>query len=59
MTDQIAKNELRKNALSTGAITFMVVSAAAPLTAVGGGVPPSMLFGNGAGIAGTSPWRGI
>ncbi len=46
-------NQLRKNALSTGAITFMVVSAAAPLTAVGGGVPPSMLFGNGAGIAGT------
>jgi amino acid transporter len=31
----------------------MVVSAAAPLTAVGGGVPPSMLFGNGAGIAGS------
>jgi amino acid transporter len=53
MTDQTTSNELRKNALGTGAITFMVVSAAAPLTAVGGGVPPSMLFGNGAGIAGT------
>jgi amino acid transporter len=51
MTD--TTNQLRKNALGTGAITFMVVSAAAPLTAVGGGVPPSMLFGNGAGIAGT------
>ena len=35
------------------AITFLVVSAAAPLTAAGGGVPPSMLFGNGAGIAGS------
>jgi amino acid transporter len=46
-------NELRRNSLGVGAITFMVVSAAAPLTAVGGGVPPSMLFGNGAGIAGT------
>ena len=46
-------NELRRNSLGVGAVTFMVVSAAAPLTAVGGGVPPSMLFGNGAGIAGT------
>ncbi len=46
-------NQLRKNSLGVGAVTFMVVSAAAPLTAVGGGVPPSMLFGNGAGIAGS------
>jgi len=44
---------LRKNALGVGAITFMVVSAAAPLTGAGGGIPPSMLFGNGAGIAGS------
>ena len=43
---------LRKNALGVSAITFMVVSAAAPLTGAGGGIPPSMLFGNGAGIAG-------
>lgn len=43
---------LRKDALGVGAITFMVVSAAAPLTGAGGGIPPSMLFGNGAGIAG-------
>ena len=46
-------NQLRKNSLGVGAITFMVVSAAAPLTAAGGGVPPSMLLGNGAGIAGS------
>lgn len=44
---------LRKDALGVGAITFMVVSAAAPLTGAGGGIPPSMLFGNGAGIAGS------
>lgn len=44
---------LRSNALGVGAITFMVVSAAAPLTGAGGGIPPSMLFGNGAGIAGS------
>ena len=44
---------LRSNALGVAAITFMVVSAAAPLTGAGGGIPPSMLFGNGAGIAGS------
>jgi amino acid transporter len=43
-------NQLRKNTLGVGAITFLVVSAAAPLTAVAGGVPLSMLLGNGAGI---------
>ncbi|GGE18455.1 amino acid/polyamine/organocation transporter, APC superfamily [Gemmobacter megaterium] len=44
-------NQLKKNSLGVGAVTFLVVSAAAPLTGSGGGVPPSMLFGNGAGIA--------
>lgn len=44
---------LRSNTLGVAAITFMVVSAAAPLTGAGGGIPPSMLFGNGAGIAGS------
>lgn len=43
-------NQLRKNSLGTGAVTFLVVSAAAPLTAVAGGVPLSMLLGNGAGV---------
>ena len=46
-------NQLRKNALGVGAVTFLVVSAAAPLTAVAGGVPLSMMLGNGAGIPGT------
>ncbi len=46
-------NQLRKNSLGVGAITFLVVSAAAPLTGAAGGIPPSMLFGNGAGIAGS------
>lgn len=44
------ENQLRKNSLGVGAVTFLVVSAAAPLTAVAGGVPLSMLLGNGAGI---------
>jgi amino acid transporter len=52
MTD-LTTNQLRKNSLGTGAITFLVISAAAPLTAVAGGVPISMLLGNGAGIAGS------
>ncbi|MCX8507708.1 MAG: APC family permease, partial [Rhodobacteraceae bacterium] len=54
MTDQAStSNQLKKNSLGVGAITFLVVSAAAPLTAAGGGIPPSMLLGNGAGIAGS------
>lgn len=43
-------NQLRKNSLGVAAVTFLVVSAAAPLTAVAGGVPLSMLLGNGPGI---------
>jgi amino acid transporter len=41
---------LRRNALGVAAITFFVVSAAAPLTAVAGGYPIAMLFGNGSGV---------
>lgn len=43
-------NQLRKNSLGVGAVTFLVVSAAAPLTAVAGGVPVGMLLGNGTGM---------
>src|ERR1044072_8694304 len=46
----VAENQLRKNSLGVRAVTFLVVSAAAPLTAVAGGVPLSMLLGNGPGI---------
>jgi amino acid transporter len=53
MADLDTTNQLRKNSLGVGAVTFLVVSAAAPLTGAGGGIPPSMLFGNGAGIAGS------
>lgn len=41
---------LRRDALGVVAITFFVVSAAAPLTAVAGGFPIAMLLGNGAGV---------
>jgi amino acid transporter len=43
-------DRLRRDALGVAAITFFVVSAAAPLTAVAGGYPIAMLLGNGAGI---------
>ncbi|PWE53841.1 amino acid permease [Metarhizobium album] len=47
---QTPANQLRKDSLGVAAVTFLVVSAAAPLTAVAGGVPLSMLLGNGPGI---------
>ena len=56
MTDKstiAGANQLRKNSLGVGAVTFLVISAAAPLTAVAGGVPISMLLGNGSGIVGS------
>lgn len=45
-----AAGRLRRDALGVAAITFFVVSAAAPLTAVAGGYPIAMLLGNGAGV---------
>lgn len=53
LSSEAGANQLRKNSLGVGAVTFLVISAAAPLTAVAGGVPISMLLGNGAGIAGS------
>lgn len=52
MADQTASgvNQLKKNSLGVGAVTFLVVSAAAPLTGAAGGIPVSMIYGNGAGI---------
>ena len=51
--ERTGQNQLRKNSLGALGVTFLVVSAAAPLTAVAGGVPLSMLLGNGPGIPGT------
>ncbi|MEH7830083.1 APC family permease [Gemmobacter denitrificans] len=48
-----AQNQLRRNSLGLIAVTFMVVSAAAPLTGVAGAVPIAMLIGNGAGVPAT------
>lgn len=52
MTDMIAggENRLRKNSLGLIAVTFMVVSAAAPLTGVAGAMPLAFLLGNGTGV---------
>ncbi len=43
-------NQLRKNALGVGAVTFMVISAAAPLTGAAAAIPLGMLLGNGLGL---------
>lgn len=43
-------NQLRKNSLGLLAVTFMVISAAAPLTGVAGAMPLAFLLGNGTGI---------
>lgn len=50
MEHKSGANRLRSNVLGVGGITFLVISAAAPLTAIAGGVPLSMLLGNGAGV---------
>ncbi|WP_192931219.1 APC family permease [Gemmobacter serpentinus] len=46
-------NQLRKNSLGLMAVTFMVISAAAPLTGVAGAMPIAFLLGNGTGIPAT------
>ncbi len=53
MTEIVHSNRLRQNALGVGAITFMVVSAAAPLTGVVGALPFAFMLGNGAGVPAT------
>jgi amino acid transporter len=55
MTDMTTTgvNQLRKNSLGLIAVTFMVISAAAPLTGVAGAMPLAFLLGNGAGIPAT------
>lgn len=49
----VGANQLRKNSLGLLAVTFMVISAAAPLTGVAGAMPIAFLLGNGAGIPAT------
>jgi len=43
-------HKLRRGSLGVLAISFFVISAAAPLTAMAGGAPVAMLLGNGSGI---------
>jgi amino acid transporter len=48
--DRREAHRLRRGSLGVLGISFFVVSAAAPLTAMAGGAPVAMLLGNGAGI---------
>ncbi len=43
-------HQLRRGRLGVLGITFFVISAAAPLTAMAGGAPVAMLLGDGAGV---------
>ncbi|XVU29318.1 APC family permease [Actinoplanes sp. CA-054009] len=43
-------HQLRRGSLGVIGISFFVISAAAPLTAMAGGAPVAMLLGNGPGI---------
>ena len=43
-------SRLRKDSLGVAAITFFVISAAAPLTGIAGAFPIAMLQGNGVGL---------
>jgi amino acid transporter len=52
-TTMTGANQLRKNSLGLIAVTFMVISAAAPLTGVAGAMPLAFLLGNGNGIPAT------
>jgi amino acid transporter len=49
-TTMTGANQLRKNSLGLIAVTFMVISAAAPLTGVAGAMPLAFMLGNGTGI---------
>lgn len=53
MSKPIESGSLRKNSLGLVAVTFMVISAAAPLTGVAGAVPIAFLMGNGTGVPAT------
>lgn len=48
--DRREAHQLRRGSLGVLGISFFVVSAAAPLTAMAGGAPVAMLLGNGPGI---------
>ncbi|PXX71451.1 amino acid/polyamine/organocation transporter (APC superfamily) [Nocardia tenerifensis] len=45
-------HRLRRGSVGVFGVTFFVISAAAPLTAMAGGAPLAMLLGNGPGVPG-------
>lgn len=46
------QHQLQRGSLGVFGVTFFVISAAAPLTAMAGGAPVAMLLGNGPGVPG-------
>jgi amino acid transporter len=51
--------ELKRNTLSVWKVVFLVVSAASPLSAMLGAVPPAVSLGNGAGVPGAYVIAGL
>lgn len=49
---QTHDHQLRRGSIGVLGVTFFVISAAAPLTAMAGGAPVAMLLGNGPGVPG-------
>lgn len=52
-TTTVGTNQLKRNSLGLIAVSFMVISAAAPLTGVAGAMPLAFVLGNGTGIPAT------
>ncbi|MGA9871350.1 MAG: APC family permease [Rhodococcus sp. (in: high G+C Gram-positive bacteria)] len=50
--EPVHDHRLRRGSLGVLGVTFFVISAAAPLTAMAGGAPVAMLLGNGPGVPG-------
>lgn len=53
MASDVTTNKLRQNSIGLALLTFLVISAASPLTGVAGAMPIGMLLGNGPGMPGT------
>lgn len=51
--------ELKRNTLGVWKVVFLVVSAASPLSAMLGAVPPAVSLGNGPGVPGAYVIAGL
>lgn len=59
LSEKTSDAELKRNALGVWKVVFLVVSAASPLSAMLGAVPPAVSLGNGAGVPGAYVIAGL